>query len=61
MEGATVLSRKERVYATHNDRRFTEELRELAGMNLSRETVRQILRGAGAAANHFPERWLEGF
>jgi len=46
----TVLSLKSGVYAIHNDTHFTEALAEREDINLSRETVRQILRGAGVAA-----------
>jgi transposase len=45
-----VLSLKSGVYAIHNDTHFTEALAEREDINLSRETVRQILRGAGVAA-----------
>ena len=34
-------------YAGFNDSHFTEKLQEVEGMELSRETVRRILRGAG--------------
>jgi len=34
-------------YAGFNDSHFTEKLQEVEGMQLSRETVRRILRGAG--------------
>lgn len=45
-----VLSLKGGVYAAHNDAHFTGALAEREGINLSRETVRQILRGYGVAA-----------
>lgn len=45
-----VLSLKSGVYPVHNDTHFTEALAEREDINLSRETVRQILRGAGVAA-----------
>ncbi len=49
-ERATVLSLKSGSYPSHNDTHFTEALSEREDINLSRETVRQILRGAGVAA-----------
>src|SRR5215471_2613341 len=44
---AKVLRLAESKYAGLNDWHFTEKLQEVAGMELSRETVRRILRGAG--------------
>ena len=44
---AKVLRLAESKYAGFNDWHFTEKLQEVAGMELSRETVRRILRGAG--------------
>ena len=37
-------------YAGFNDSHLTEKLREVEGIELSRETVRRILRGAGRAS-----------
>jgi transposase len=37
-------------YAGFNDSHLTEKLQEVEGMELSRETVRRILRGAGRAS-----------
>ncbi len=44
---AKVLRLAESKYAGFNDWHFTEKLQEEEGMELSRETVRRILRGAG--------------
>lgn len=45
-----VLRLAEGKYAGFNDSHFTEKLRESEGLELSRETVRRILRGAGRAS-----------
>jgi transposase len=42
-----VLRLAEGKYAGFNDSHLTEKLQEMEGMQLSRETVRRILRGAG--------------
>jgi transposase len=44
---AKVLRLAQGKYAGFNDSHFTEKLQEVEGMELSRETVRRILRGAG--------------
>lgn len=44
---AKVLRLAEGKYAGFNDSHFTEKLQEVEGMELSRETVRRILRAAG--------------
>lgn len=47
---AKVLKLAAGKYAGFNDSHFTEKLQEVEGMELSRETVRRILRGAGRAS-----------
>ena len=45
-----VLKLAEGKYAGFNDSHLTEKLQEVEGMEVSRETVRRILRGAGRAS-----------
>jgi transposase len=46
---AKVLKLAQGKYAGFNDSHFTEKLQEVEGLELSRESVRRILRGAGRA------------
>ena len=47
---ANVLKLAGGKYAGFNDSHFSEKLQEVEGLELSRETVRRILRGAGRAS-----------
>ena len=44
---AKVLKLSQKVYGEFNDQQFTEKLADEEGIEVSRETVRKIRRGAG--------------